>query len=188
MIPSGLARATAGTISRKIAAFFRTRSSRVSPGFWAAPAEMTVIAAPAQSAIGAGPDPRRPRERDRVHEVHRLALGLAGVGVDEDDLGREAREEEAEREGRADGAGADDGDPRRMGRGAGLGRALGLGRGTGRLAHDAIVPHPARVPIRNLRGTEPVTRRGPPHAVARLPSLHPAGGGRPGRRRGRTVG
>ncbi len=51
MIPSGFARATAGTISRKIAAFFLTRSSRVSPGFWPAPAEMTVMAAPAQSSI-----------------------------------------------------------------------------------------------------------------------------------------
>lgn len=50
MIPSGFAPATSGTICPKIAAFFRTRSSRVSPGFWPAPAATTVTAAPAQSA------------------------------------------------------------------------------------------------------------------------------------------
>ena len=52
MIPSGLASAICGTSSRKIAAFFWTRSMRVSPGFWAAPAAMTVTAAPRQSEIG----------------------------------------------------------------------------------------------------------------------------------------
>src|SRR5512140_1336720 len=57
MIPPGFALATAGTIWRKIAAFLRTRSIRVSPGFWAAPAAITVIAAPRQSSIG--PDQTR---------------------------------------------------------------------------------------------------------------------------------
>jgi len=57
MIPPGFALATAGTIWRKMAAFLRTRSRRVSPGFWAAPAAMTVIAAPRHSSIG--PDQTR---------------------------------------------------------------------------------------------------------------------------------
>ena len=52
MIPSGLASAICGTSSRKIAAFFCTRSMRVSPGFWAAPAAITVTAAPRQSETG----------------------------------------------------------------------------------------------------------------------------------------
>ena len=86
----------------------------------------------------AGPDARRARERDGVHQVHRLALRLAGVGVDEDDLGRQAAEEEAEGEGGADGAGAHDGDTRGMGRR--VGRRGTLGKGTERLAHVAIVP------------------------------------------------
>ena len=75
-----------------------------------------------------------------MHEVHRLALGLAGVGVDEDDLRRVAGQEEAEREGRADGTGADDGDARRMGRGAGRRGALGhrrdLGHALGHVVAD----------------------------------------------------
>src|SRR5664280_1789706 len=57
MIPPGFALATAGTIWRKISAFLRTRSILVSPGFWAAPAAMTVIADPRQSSIG--PDQTR---------------------------------------------------------------------------------------------------------------------------------
>src|SRR5487761_2017246 len=57
MIPSGFALATAGTIWRKIAAFLRIRSRRVSPGFWAAPAAMTVMAAPRHSS--SGPDQTR---------------------------------------------------------------------------------------------------------------------------------
>ena len=117
MIPSGLASAIWGTSSRKIAAFFWTRSIRVSPGRWAAPAAMTVIAAPRQSSIGPSHTRAVARERDRVHEVHRLALGLPPVRVDEQDLGREAGQQEPERERRADGAGPDDGDAGRVRRG-----------------------------------------------------------------------
>ena len=53
MMPLGFASATCGTIWPKIAAFLRTRSSRVSPSFWAAPAAITVTAAPSQSVYEA---------------------------------------------------------------------------------------------------------------------------------------
>ncbi len=57
MMPSGLAAAMRGTRSRKIAAFLVTRSRRVSPGFCAAPAAITVTAAPRHSSTG--PDQTR---------------------------------------------------------------------------------------------------------------------------------
>ena len=63
-----------------------TRSIRVSPGCWAAPAVMHGDRGAAAVLDVARPDARRPRERDRVHEVHRLALGLPLVRVDQHDL------------------------------------------------------------------------------------------------------
>src|ERR1035437_4848277 len=50
IIPPGLAAAPLGTIGPKIAAFRFRRSRRDSPGFWLAPAAMTVTIAPLQSA------------------------------------------------------------------------------------------------------------------------------------------
>ncbi len=86
-----------------------------------------------------GPHPCRAGERDRVHEVHRLALGLALVGVDEDDLRRQPGQQQRERERGAHGTRADDGDTRRMGEGERVGS---FGRGHGRtLPHRRLDVH-----------------------------------------------
>ena len=174
MIPSGLASAICGTSCRKIAAFFWTRSMRV-------------LARPLCGAGGddgdrgaravvdrPGPDACVPGERDGVHEVHRLALGLPLVRVDEQDLGREAGQQQTERERRADGAGPDDGDPGRVRRGERVERLRG--------GHAHTVVHPDTTGCRSSpgvgrRGSRPALREsdegiGPALAVPARDTAH----------------
>jgi len=55
------------------------------------------------------------RKGHGVVEVHRLALSLGTVGVDEDDFGGQSAQQQSIGKGRPDIAGADDGNSRGMG-------------------------------------------------------------------------
>ena len=60
--------------------------------------------------VGAGIDLHVADKGDAVADVHGLTLGLGGVGVDEDDLGKQLALHQRKGRGRADEAAADDGD------------------------------------------------------------------------------
>ncbi len=151
---SGTTSASRGTMAPMTEALRPARSSRLSPGRWPEPAAMTTIDAPGAVLVRARADARRPRERDRVRDVHRLALGAVGGGVDEDDLGGQAGQQERVRERGADVAGADDDD---------------LDGGCGR--HARRVPgDPCRVGQRMVTSRTPRGRAGAARARGRSSS------------------
>ena len=163
MIPSGLASAIRGTSSRKIAAFFWTRSIRVSPGRWAAPAATTVTAAPWQSSIG--PSHTRAVRANGTACMRSIASPSAFRRFASTSRISDARpgQQQPEGERRPDGAGPHDGDAGRVRGSEGVERLRG-GHG-----HTVVHRRPtsgggvqrSRVPRRSSRGVRhaPLGRR-----------------------------